>query len=444
MKYHTAHALESSITSYLEDVERSISLFEQTYQKWEIINEKQQTLTQRFDTYSSLSVSYSLALKTLQELPTYKLAYDEFTKDPLLGDAERRAGHWGTFDTILAHLVAWSSAVHSGAINISPKDAISELRRIREFLTYTSIEYTATARFLGVHQTQKHIDVPQGVTLRRLTQRERNARQPKIGLFYTMDDHRIARHKVELQVKIKIPIDHDEDNVYFYAQNKARETASEIFRNIEYSVMLAVPGACTVGPIHLEGGLPGMPHPQPQAREPPLSSQSILRRADIYKIYAAHSIVSGKHHRDKALTRAVHRFLIGRQRTSPDDRIVDYVIAWEALLLTSAGTPLSQELAYRFAIHGSIAISRLHGSKDRLTLYRSFRSIYRARSAIVHGGTDGERDDELKKGGFKNVSGASSFLERNFQMFVVNIINHKLKERPYIADSGWEKLVLNV
>src|SRR5207248_6035052 len=55
--------------------------------------------------------------------------------------------------------------------------------------------------------------------------------------------------------------------------------------------------------------------------------------------------------------RALRRIVLGQRRKDYEDRLVDYVIAWEALLLTHDGSPLMQELSYRFAVNGSVLLA---------------------------------------------------------------------------------------
>jgi len=67
---------------------------------------------------------------------------------------------------------------------------------------------------------------------------------------------------------------------------------------------------------------------------------------------------------------SIHRFLLGRQRTDPFDRLVDFVIAWEAILLTQNGDPMKGELSYRFSVNGATVLnaSSRQSTKDATSM----------------------------------------------------------------------------
>lgn len=79
---------------------------------------------------------------------------------------------------------------------------------------------------------------------------------------------------------------------------------------------------------------------------------------------------------------ALRRFNLAYERLLPEDRLIDCVIALEALLLRAEE---QQELAFRMALRGSRLLGR--DPDARSDLFSRFRSAYRVRSEIVHGGS---------------------------------------------------------
>jgi len=75
---------------------------------------------------------------------------------------------------------------------------------------------------------------------------------------------------------------------------------------------------------------------------------------------------------------ALRRFNFSFERSQVEDKMIDLMIAFEALLLNEEGSP-THKLALRFA--------RLLGNdfEERMTLYKEMKGFYKVRSKIVHG-----------------------------------------------------------
>jgi hypothetical protein len=82
---------------------------------------------------------------------------------------------------------------------------------------------------------------------------------------------------------------------------------------------------------------------------------------------------------------SIHRYNLAFDRGLLADRIVDLVIAAEALFLSDLGKKDRGELRFRFALRAAKFIEHpTYGEQD---IFRIMRQAYDARSAIVHGGT---------------------------------------------------------
>ena len=81
----------------------------------------------------------------------------------------------------------------------------------------------------------------------------------------------------------------------------------------------------------------------------------------------------------------IHRFNLAFDRRLLADRLVDLVIAAEALFLGDLDDKYRGELRFRFALRAGKFIE--HPLYDEHDVYRVMRQAYDARSAIVHGGS---------------------------------------------------------
>jgi hypothetical protein len=81
--------------------------------------------------------------------------------------------------------------------------------------------------------------------------------------------------------------------------------------------------------------------------------------------------------RERRIQVALRRFNMAYERRIPEDKLLDMVVAFEALLLTNA-----MELSLRLSM--SVA-NLLKEERDRKTVFDTMRKAYNHRSGIVHG-----------------------------------------------------------
>jgi hypothetical protein len=85
------------------------------------------------------------------------------------------------------------------------------------------------------------------------------------------------------------------------------------------------------------------------------------------------------------LSFSIHRFNLAFDRGLLPDRIVDLVIAAEALFLSDLGIRDRGELRYRFSLRAAKFIEHpIYGERE---IFHVMRGAYDARSAVVHGGS---------------------------------------------------------
>ena len=76
------------------------------------------------------------------------------------------------------------------------------------------------------------------------------------------------------------------------------------------------------------------------------------------------------------------RFNFSYERVAPEDKLIDYLIGFEALLLRRDER---QELEYRLALRGAFLLGT--DMEERKKIFFHLKTAYRERSNIVHGGS---------------------------------------------------------
>lgn len=412
-----------------------------TAEKWVIISKTQKQTKTVIDEKTSLVISYGKSSEEIKKLKSYIAANDAFGRDKVFAESDKSAGMWGTFDGVLQYLLTSTCKLTSSKIIFNHSKAISNLRQLRDILTKKHIKYVATARLIGATITSKRMNLPDEVEITRLTTKELNDKQPLIRPYFSYGIHDIADSNLELSLPITIPVDHSQEGAFFKAKKEALDGAKFVFGNIIDSILVAISGKAMLGPIELRGGIEQIPFGQSIPQGMPPHTNITISKSDIANVSTAYDLISGGKKGDKTLSRALHRFLLGRKRTDLTDKLVDYVIAWEALLLTQDGSPIAQELSYRFSLNGASLLNVADKKQDRFDSNKKMKVAYSIRSTIVHGGEDADIDKNLKKGGFNNLHTLCDFLEMNFRNTLVWLAKKDVKDRPYRKANGWEELI---
>lgn len=435
--------LEAKFSALLVDCEGVIEPYIMTAEKWEIINKTQKRTKTVIDEKMSLAISYGKSAEKINKLKSYTAANDAFGRDKVFANSDRVAGAWGTFDGVLQHILTSTCRITRRKIVFNHVEALSKLRQLRDTLTNKHIKYIASTRLIGATLTLKRMSLPDEVEILRLTTKEQNDKQPLIQPYYAfgMHDMRFSDSLLELNLPITVPVDHSQEGAFFKANNDALQNARNIFGNILDSILVAVSGKAMLGSIELHGGIEQMQVGQSIPQGMPPHINITIRKGDLNNISTAYELVSGGRKGDKTLSRALHRFLLGRKRSDLVDKLVDYVISWEALLLTQEGNPIAQELSYRFALNGASILSAADNRIDRFESNKKMKAAYSVRSTIVHGGGDTEIDKALKKGNFNNLGSLCDYLETSFRSSIIWLASKDAKERPYRKNNGWEELI---
>lgn len=435
--------LEEKISALLVECEKLMVPMDVFVERCVIVSSTQ-TQTREFrDDSRSLACSFSLICREALKLESYKAAKICYERDSVFSEVRRSGGYWGNFDNIVRHLIISSSRVARGTIQIDFDKVIETLKDLNRLFSSEQIEYLATIRLFGAGLSQKSINFPDNVIAYRLNRKELNDRQPIVDSFISFGfaTHELASTPVELQLLVTVTVDHGKDGALIRAGSEAEKVATGIFLKIVDSILVAKEGKTTTGHFNLNSELNFIPIGK--SMDKPLSSHIHLTisKADIEKINIAYGLLSNGVRCDKVINRSLHRFVLGRKRADIFDKLIDYVVAWESILLTNNGSPITQELIYRFALNGAAIISVATKTKDKKKLFKKFKSAYGTRSAIIHGGDRSAWDKYLALGEFENIQELCSFLEHSFRDVIFWLEALSKDKRPYAVQYGWEDLI---
>lgn len=392
--------------------------------------------------------AYLRVRKPMQDLQAYSDLEDAIENDRVFKDAPEEAGYWGTPRAILTTLFADSCHIDGDNLLFDARKADDLLVAFRTKLASRSLTFQARARALGVDMHIRSIVFPDGLKLVRLTDSEINESHSFVDPFFPphpgfkAEDFYLHHAEFQLDLTVPVPRSDDDDTPFLQASSEVHGRAAERFDKGLAALRLAQPGRIELGPVVLRGGISSGTATLTRGDLSRFFSRDMtLESADEDRLKAAYEILAGTCPRDRVLDRAIHRFLLGRRRLDQHDRVVDYVIAWETVLLTSRGSAASGELAYRFAVNGASILNSVRPGRDRRDVFRQMRAAYGTRSAIVHASPEKQMAKETAKGGFRDLIDLGKFLEVAFRDTVYWLARLAPASRPYTEAGGWEDLL---
>jgi hypothetical protein len=163
--------------------------------------------------------------------------------------------------------------------------------------------------------------------------------------------------------------------------------------------------------------------------------------------------------RDRLLDRSIDKFLSGRKRdiqhpntvNTPNwDKIMDYVVAMEAILLSGNRS----ELTLRFKLNGAWLLSEAHAI-DRNTAFVALGHLYSLRSSVVHGYdlVNAKKSAQKFLGSLSSsnseemndldlVTKVSRTIEIWMQSLFLHLIDIPKQDRPYNCEGAWDNMYL--
>lgn len=143
---------------------------------------------------------------------------------------------------------------------------------------------------------------------------------------------------------------------------------------------------------------------------------------------------------EAAMEMACGRLADAEIRTRPHDRLVDAVIGMEALLLAALGKDDRKgELRYRFSLHYSL----LFGSpEERYRAFRVAKDLYDLRSTIAHGGS--LKDDEFRVGEERLKLADAAKRATEGLRTVIRRFLPQAKAAPYKKPDFWDRAYFGI
>ena len=395
------------------------------------------------DEEQSWNLTFADAWEQIEQLQSFSVAEKAFQRDSVFSRAPKVAGWWGTFPQIVKQLIQWTGCLNGDFVTIDLTGALRYFGKLRDTFSAHRLHFEASARLLGVNLSKKELSLSDDIRIVRLTMKERNERQPLLNTSFRSEWmlQQLLSHPVELRVAFVVSVDTSQGGALFKAHNSASSIAKKHFEKVKNAVLLTTHREVVLRHLVLKGGLETIPMGEPLETQLPPFDATMLRQSELENLAKAYNLVSEDTNTDKILVRSIHRFVLGRQRTNHNDRLIDYVTAWETILLTQNRTAVMHELSYRFAVNGSSLISRLKGAQSPIECYRKMKAAYAVRSEIVHGATGGRQSKALRSGEFSNVDEVCNYLGSKFRGVVFLLADLPAGGRPYQRQNGWEELL---
>jgi hypothetical protein len=166
-----------------------------------------------------------------------------------------------------------------------------------------------------------------------------------------------------------------------------------------------------------------------------------LDNVDIEALKKSFLIVNNTVNQDSVLKSSFSRFIIGIDERIEEEKLVDFVIAWESILQTVNGKSNKSELTYRFSLNGASITCIADNNREFTKMQKFMREVYNIRSTIVHGGKTNDIDNSLKKIHKESLSELNNELAQLYQKTIYWLSTVKENERPYRKEFGWELLI---
>jgi len=325
-------------------------------------------------------------------------------------------------------------------------DADRLFHSLIEFLALLSKEshdFSAVGRLLGVCLDVDCIELSEEVNLVRLDNDAINERQPEIR---NLSSHPVildySNSNVEIRIRKTFQIVPHSEHSYFNIGNKAREEFNNIIDLVVKTIKLYRTGVYYIYPRSFSSPLVegGESFPMDIKYIRPSDIQK-FNESDAGKLKESFLLVKDTIQNDQVLARSFSRFLIGVDERIAEERIVDFVIAWESILLTCKGDSIKAEQIYRFSLNGAALLSFVDSSLNFIEMKEFMTNCYNIRSNIVHGADKSNNNKILKKLNFISLDAVNTRISELYRKTISRLASIDINERPYKAENGWEILL---
>lgn len=388
------------------------------------------------------ALSFAINDPSFKETDAYRSMEQWLTHDPIFSIAPERAGYHGLQQTLIGRFLNESMSIKDENIIIDPVKVKSIVIHIRDNFDSSEVIHEATARLLGVELAVPRVPITENLFITKLSVKELNEKQPYTDLrLISHSNIDFLGHFAEARMTLKIPVNSEIEVPLLSSFNPAQSESVKAFNDVVSALRLYKSGTIELGPISISSFIFSAAVGKIYSLYVSRYNKMLIDGSDIKPLQQAYRLVVSCRKDDRVLGRALDRFLMGRQRPNLLDRLVDYVIAWESILLTVNGNPIMDELSYRFGLNGASVLNVSGVEPNRKAGLEIMKGIYLARSKIVHGMSDIDIDKELKKVGFDNIDALVNDVEEKFRNVISWLSTLIVSERPYNKKGGWELLL---
>ena len=133
---------------------------------------------------------------------------------------------------------------------------------------------------------------------------------------------------------------------------------------------------------------------------------------------------------------AINRWIKSKTPQTPEDKILDLAIAFEALYLPAD----NNELTFKLGVRVSWYLGE--DKKDREELLAVFKEFYKFRSTVVHGGKS--KENVTINGKSIPILKFITVVQNLCRESIEKIMNHCLKEGKFPDNNYWDRLILGI
>ena len=386
-----------------------------------------------------------------KELPEYKKLLKLLSEDSVFLYGLPRVGQWCNGDTLVEWMVSKAVKIDGDKFEIDSSRGKLYLENFYTTLGFKKFTYTIHQRILGLEMTVDKITLDEDTELVLLGKEELNREMPRISMLdIGMPYLDLTRHPVEVRCSVTQSGKKIKSNL-FRPPAGAKENLILMSEKVFSALSLTKKGMIEQGPYSIKFKAAG--NEELVEEEETMLSQFMLlvfrnkiriNEEDLPCLKRSYKAVSKIFAEGKVLHAALKRYILGSKRLSPEDKLVDYVIAWESLLLTVGGMPATNELSYRFAANGSSVLHWVSGGKaEREEAFELMRTVYGCRSTIVHGGEEKRLLKVMSKIKVEDLSALADDVGENLRKAILWFSEIEEVKRPYKEKGGWEKLLWN-
>lgn len=328
----------------------------------------------------------------LTKTPEFQVCEEAMRADPLIGHSvDQLVGSVLSASALkapIAIIQLLGQSIIDGQVSTVALER--ELEQLREYFLSQTVERRFFVGVFGVRIIDEQIDLPGGVRLRSMGSNDIESliqtgvgETSELGLFFP-GEHRTVAGLPDMiaEVRYQIPVWRPEDIDLPHFDRSVLPDMHRIGEQVLTTLALLTnaPVARTgviVEDLHwFNNGRSWSAHPQRtavSAAVAQLGQSDVERLVEVYEQLASEGVTNRKN-----LELALRRFVLALSRTRDDDRLIDLVIAGEALLLKKRSKLLLQ-LAQRAA---ALAEGTTLSPRE---VFDRMRDAYRVRSNVVHG-----------------------------------------------------------